>query len=575
MNKKTQLFLLAIFFMLLFSSVNAAEGDPLDSGEDTGDIIDGDSYATVTLTWRSPTTTLLRDYNPYPYIALNLVCNTGPCLNLTARLQYCQGINCSNYQNLNITSVPLTGYKMFSTYPGGTEAYTIASLATGATWTWGSGYYPAWMINTYTGSPDTIYRLRMVVTGTNINPTTKYLSTGKSFLMNFPPIATLTAPSNGTSREQGQQLTIAWNTSDANNDNIRSQLYYAPQSNCTLGAGTNFYSTAYQTAGAKTYNWTIPSIPAGNYCIFVRPDDAPTSTSVVGSLYGSNSNSRNITITEPPPTEPETFLNASILTPFDGNNFFVGTTISFKSNISSSSTYTVQWDSNKDIGWNPTDENLSYSGLSIGDHNISFTVTTDTNTTRDSIEISIKPITADVFSISNFELIPVEPAGRFSVNGKIRVKAKVNYFISEPVNAKAFIIISDATTHQAIYGPSPFYLTFNSPDFEEYDLNIDLSSYDFFERNNYKIEFLVVSNEVESSPEYYVNPTNPNSAYWDDGEPYYIPEEQIPEQNKANNSGYQIIELGPTTIPSVEAPEINPAFVLVVLFSVLLLTRKK
>ena len=107
-------------------------------------------------------------------------------------------------------------------------------------------------------------------------------------------------------------------------------------------------------------------------------------------------------------------------------------------------------------------------------------------------------------------------------------------------------------------------------------MNIDLGNYSFEERQNYKVEFLIVSNYVESSPEYFVDPTYSDSAYWADGEPYYIPQTQTPEQNKANNSGYEIIELGPATLGDLtQAPEINPTAILLILFAVLIMLRKK
>ncbi len=267
---------------------------------------------------------------------------------------------------------------------------------------------------------------------------------------------------------------------------------------------------------------------------------------------------------------------ASILSPPDGNEFFVGTTIDFKSNIfSGDPSYTISWDSNKDSTWSFSDENFSSNELNIGDHNITLTLTDATGETKDSVFIRIKPITKDVFSISDFQIIKVNPTDRFSVNGLINVKAKVNYFLSEEIDAKAFFIISNGTTNQAIYGPSIFYLHFTNPSFEEFDLNVDLSNYAFRERENYKVEFLVVSNEVESSPEYFVDPVDEDSAYWDDGEPYFIPLNQIPEQNKANNSGFQIIELGPATLPSITAPETHPIIILFILFAILIVLKKK
>jgi hypothetical protein len=316
--------------------------------------------------------------------------------------------------------------------------------------------------------------------------------------------------------------------------------------------------------GIKVVDWNI-NWPTAN--IGEKFNLKATAT---GNIREASITGREIEITAAP-------LSASILSPSDGNTFTVGSTIDFNSNIvCENSPCSIQWDSNQDTEWNSTDENFSFSGLSIGDHNITLTVTdSSSETATDSIVIHVNPLIKDVFSVSDFELIKVEPSDRFAVNGKIRVKAKVNYFLYEEVNAKAFIIISDPLTGQAIYGPSPFYLSFSSPSFEEYDLNIDLSKYDFEERKNYKVEFLVVSNEVESSPEYFVDPVDPDSAYWADGEPYYIPENQITEQNKANNSAYMIVELGPATLPTLNFPETNYLAVGIIAFIVLALTRKK
>lgn len=277
--------------------------------------------------------------------------------------------------------------------------------------------------------------------------------------------------------------------------------------------------------------------------------------------------------------EMESFITiVSIVSPKDTQEFYIGSQIDFNSNIfTSSEEYSIEWDSNKDTNWKRYDKNISYNGLSIGDHNISLTLTDSVDTkTRVSVIIHIKPITTDVLSVSDFEIIKIDPENRFSVNGKIKVKARVNYYLTQAIDAKAFIIISNPITNTAIYGPSPFYLSLAEPTYEEYDLNIDLSSYSFEERENYKVEFIVVSNFVESSPEYFIDPMDSESAYWDDGEDYYIPQQQIPEQNKANNSDYQIIELGPATLGDLtQAPEINPTAIILILFAVLIILRKK
>jgi len=269
--------------------------------------------------------------------------------------------------------------------------------------------------------------------------------------------------------------------------------------------------------------------------------------------------------------------SVSITSPSNGSTFFVGSSIDFNSEIVSAlgTSYSVKWDSNKDIYWNHSEENFFSSELNIGDHNITITLTEGIIEKKDSIIISIKPVTNDVFSITEFGIIKVEPIDRYSVNGKIRVQAKLNYYLNQPIQGKAFLIISDAVTHKAIYGPSAYYIDFDSADSAEYDLLIDLSNYNFIERRNYKVEFLVVSNEVESSSEYFVDPIDPDSAYWDDGEPYNIPENQIPENHKSNNSGNQIIELGPATLPFIQAPEIHPTLIALIVFAVLILIRKK
>ncbi len=275
---------------------------------------------------------------------------------------------------------------------------------------------------------------------------------------------------------------------------------------------------------------------------------------------------------------PAEALSAEILNPSDGNQFYIGTEIEFMSHLTCTNTpCIIKWDSNKDTGWYSSDENHTYSGLSIGDHNITLKITDSTEQIKqDSVVITIKPITTDVLSVSNFQITKIEPSNRYSVNGKIRVQAKINYYLNQAIQAKAFIIISDPRTGQAVYGPSPFYLEFSAPGYEEYDLNINLANYDFEERQNYKIEFLTVSNYVESSPEYFVDPMDPDSAYWDDGEAYYIPINQIPEQNKANNSGYEIIELGPAVIGNLtEMPEINLTAVIAVLLTALIILLKK
>jgi len=274
---------------------------------------------------------------------------------------------------------------------------------------------------------------------------------------------------------------------------------------------------------------------------------------------------------------PSITVFVSIISPLDGNQYYIGKEILFEAEIiCANEPCTFRWDSNKDTGWHSTDQNISYNGLSIGDHNISLTVTDFFGGVEKGYTIiSINPIPTDVLSISDFQITKLEPADRYAVNSKIRVQAKVNYFLFESINAKAFIIISDPRTGQALYGPEPFYLNFSVPAFEEYDLNIDLGNYGFEERQNYKIEFLVVSNFVESSPEYFVDPMDKYSDYWADGQIYFIPETQIPEQNKANNSGYEIIELGPEVLRDISnLPETNSTIILLIVFAVLILLKK-
>ncbi len=486
------------------------------------------------------------------YFKVKTTCNNGPCDNVTATIQCCEGDGCTNYVDMPYPSGSCGNSGILQTY---TE--TIQDLGS-----FSGDKYPKWTLHiNFPGAQGHIFNLRIITKGSFID--TNYLSGMQLEMDNYPGI-TLNSPSTSETTEVsiGGQLSINWTTTDLDNDNILSRIYYYPVGN--PGNTQMIYQSPWQAPGTHSTNWTIPDVDTGNYYLYVNANDNYTST-----------NSKNATININP--APST-LSALILSPSDLNNFFIGSTINFKSNIKcGNSPCTVKWDSNKDSEWYSTDENFSYSGLSIGDHNITLTVTDSiSETATDSVNIKINPITADVLSISDFEIIKVEPNNRFAVNGKIRIKAKVNYYQSQSISGKAFIIISDSITHKAIYGPEPFYFSFTIPSFEEYDLNIDLSNYPFVERQNYKVEFLAVSNQVESSGEYFVNPVDSDSAYWDDGDSYYIPDEQIPEQNKANNSGYQIIELGPANLGDIsQLPETNPAIILLILFSVLIIIKKK
>lgn len=581
MNKKI---LLVIFFLSLggFSGGLEAIGE----------------LPSLSVEWEQPTApvTIVGTKSDSLTIIPKVYCTNGPCNDLQLTIEYCLGSSCIDYQPICYSSCagePIS-VDLYSPSPPPQNPCNPRYDSGG------DYYYCLW--NVYIPFSEQYGQtIRLRAKATSSNALTAY-ATGRQYYVDAPPTITLDNPSSKVELQEGDELLIKWSIgSDPEGDNQRTSVDYCMAVypyDCTQ----IYYSDYLPVPASLEYNWIVPNIEPGEYNIIARTwyyseasaaqgitivectppgstQDCTTTEGCAGIQTCQADNTWGTCIdSDPFDGCPAPSTTAEVLSPGDGNYYYIGKEIEFESNIScGNEPCTIQWDSNKDEEWNSTDENFSYSGLSIGDHNITLTVTDSlSETASDLVLIHIKPVTTDVFSISDFELIKVEPSDRFAVNGKIRIKAKVNYFLHESVNAKAFLIISDPRTGQAIYGPEPFYLSFTKPGYEDYDLNIDLSNYSFQERENYKVEFLAVSNYVESSPAYFVDPEDPDSAYWDDGEPYYIPENQITEQNKANNSGYLIVELGPTTLRDISnLPETNPILIALILFVVLIISRKR
>ncbi|MFH1663696.1 MAG: hypothetical protein ABH986_02720, partial [archaeon] len=540
MNKKSALMFLIVFLALLIDNVGAVGGEPglcsppgatqacttlegcpgtrvCDEFGAWGECIDTPSDGcpgatpTVTLTWRYPDVTPWRI--PWDtWGSVTILCNNSPCNTMSATLQWCKGIDCTNFQSITTTG-DITLFTGYST------TYYTASIATGAEWK------PLWRLVTTATAPydGETYRLRIKVIGGNTVPTINYIIWDK-LLVNFAPTAVLTAPAEGTATKTGNVLAINWTTSDVDYDTVKSYLYYAPKTNCTASAGTNFYTTTMLPVGAQAYNWTVPSIAAGEYCVFVRPQDSYE--------YGNISNDRNITVnlskaevnniagdtTAPyidllndkktdlvlnittndgieckwaatsfdPVTQGTnctmnsassstcglgslvngnysryyacknnftwspiksvdftvdltSLLSAAIVFPKDGNAFLIGETINFDSNIYSNFfNYTVQWDSNTDTDWKPSQEDFSYSGLSIADHLIGLKAVFDIGggnflEKTGSVKVRVYPVPQDILRIVEFELVYIKlisghPAMTFKLttnNDYIQVKTKI------------------------------------------------------------------------------------------------------------------------------------------------------
>ncbi len=151
-----------------------------------------------------------------------------------------------------------------------------------------------WTVKSY-GNYGDYYRLKIVATSSSSgNPTL----TGRTLVQDYPPEVTISLPSEGANINSGDTLAIRWTTFDEDLHNIRSYLYYAPAASCPNGATLITYR-GYEQGGTFTYNWTVPSVTTGNYCVYVKARDLTT-----GDYMITTSDTREITITDTPLVPP-------------------------------------------------------------------------------------------------------------------------------------------------------------------------------------------------------------------------------------------------------------------------------
>ncbi len=147
--------------------------------------------------------------------------------------------------------------------------------------------------------------------------------------------------------------------------------------------------------------------------------------------------------------DPSCGLKVSIVSPSNEDVYVISSKIEFKSNIESQGNdYSVEWDSNAN-GKFSVDENFDYSGLSIGDHNITLTGTFasgETPTTKtDSIQISVIPIPQDAVKTSGFEVInQTNPGQKITEEDTIEINTTVSNLTRQQINTETSLKIIDA-----------------------------------------------------------------------------------------------------------------------------------
>ncbi len=423
MNKK-----ILVFFTLLlfFNLVNAVLIIP----------------PSLSITWSQPSssTTIIGKYGPNLLVIPKIYCNDGPCNDMQGILEYCLGDSCTNYQTMCYGSASTCSTEpVYVTISSNTYKQNPCTPKDSL-----SGYYYCWwdLSANYPSYYGQTIELRVKATASNV--TNDAYLTGREYYVDSPTTVTLNQPSSNVSKEKGETLTINWTTkNDPEGDNQRSRIYYNPSAYCTpivnpitYGTVEIYDSAGFQSEGTYSYDWTIPNdITAGEYCVFVQANYVADAVSTV----------QRITITDPP--------SISISSPQNNNVFVIGSEINFTANVFDAGlNYTVEWDSNKDLDWKSTNENFSYSGLSIGDHKITLTGFFDKSgnitTKTDSVQISVVPISTDVLGIRYFEIY--EPADKILQTTSIRIlaKTKIDNFTATDKNVDLNVTLINAETGQ-------------------------------------------------------------------------------------------------------------------------------
>ncbi len=237
-------------------------------------------------------------------------------------------------------------------------------------------------------------------------------------------------------------------------------------------------------------------------------------------------------------------LAGKIVSPKTGDYFVVGDEIDFRANITANGyPYTVEWSSDKDPDWKPTDENFSFDGLSIATHKITLKTVFDYNKTgtiekitrTDSVNINVTPIPLDVLGITSFTVVPET---NLTQADTINVTAVITNAGNTPKDPVPFLRIINAETGEQVFSETKKNLMVPAHGSIQVSFNISLAA---FEQANYKINLDVA--------------------------------EYDKEQNKENNHATTIITV--LKAPrEVNAPEINEIAVIFVVLSVLAIIKK-
>lgn len=360
-----------------------------------------------------------------------------------------------------------------------------------------------------------------------------------------------------------QRSVIYYNKSSTDPFACSPTLQY-PNQPLYYGTKTIYDSITYKPAGTYTRNWTIPNITPGEYCVFVEAYnianaysrlqkitvvecDAGTQqncttgegcpgikTCQTNSLWGSCIDS------DPEDMCPLILPTANIISPLDNYQFYIGSNIEFKGETTCGHPPCItQWDSNKDLEWHSTEEEFSFSGLKIGDHNISLLVTDRfENKIRDSVILSINPVASDVLRINSFEVIPEQD---LTTKSLIQVKANIVNFSLQEKQASAVLVIINAETGQEVFRDETQNPLIPAGNSENITYNIDLSLIEIKEEN-YKVKL-----DVTIYP---------------------------PEQNTSNNHETKIITVRKET-KKVNLTEIEVIILPAILLFILLIINKE
>ncbi|MEW6294790.1 MAG: hypothetical protein AB1467_00650 [Candidatus Diapherotrites archaeon] len=319
--------------------------------------------------------------------------------------------------------------------------------------------------------------------------------------------------------------------------------WVSEQVNCSFNANNFIKNATYHEFG---YN---PAVPPYYYWWgfnFKTPSSGTDSiqttvnawSQVTGPVYNYYFTSGNIAVgfTGHKPS-------VLIVSPSDGNNFLYGSVIDFNAIVTDdgNDVVSMQWDSNNDGTFGSTSYE-QYNGLSVGDHNITFTATDSLGASgSDSIKISVLRMEADVFAVEDFKVESV-PAGRFMVDGNARISATIRNYSTSDANASIVLTISDAFTNQVNYT------------YTETQQIIGGNYYRFNKDINFALDL------------------NPKGT----AKSYYVKLKVLPavnEENISNNEAMQTILL--TGIKAVATPEIRVELIALVLAAVLILLLPK